>query len=229
MKTMRAMKTGDRFRLFTVDPIEYPLPHPLLLSLHAVLWEMISAAGLAELDRVKANRREQYNGPPAPRGRATVRQNFRAGRRGSLNRGSNGRVQLADGARTPQSVPSGAAADTQSHHYHNACPFPHGTTVAADICPSHQTDYVHGCCTFNDDIHGPYSAEEYSGYEGECNEASDLDAMKAPFRDWCIEQWEDLQRRQAKVRYYDFSSEDDEYEWEMQKEEWEMQTEEVGW
>lgn len=34
------------FRLWTNDPVEKPLPHPLLLSTHAMLWRMISAAGL---------------------------------------------------------------------------------------------------------------------------------------------------------------------------------------
>lgn len=226
---MRSIKTGDRFRLFTVDPIEYPLPHPLLLSLHAVLWEMISAAGLAEPDRVKTTRLERYNGPAAPRGRATVRPKFRAGRRGSLTRGSNARGTPADGARAPQSGPSGAAADSQSHQYTNAYSASHGTAVGAEISPSHHTDYVPGCCTFEDDSRGLYGPEERFEYEDGYKDPKDLAGMKAAFRDWCIEQWEDLQRRQAKAGYFDFYSEDEDYEWEMQKEEWEMQSEEVGW
>lgn len=229
MMAMRPIKIGDRFRLFTVDPIEYPLPHPLLLSLHAVLWEMISAAGLAEPERAKTTRLERYNGPPAPRGRATVRQNFRAGRRGSLNRGSNACGMPADGARTSQSEPSGGAADSQSHQYTNAYSSSYGTTVAAEISPSHHTDYVLGCCTYNDDIRGLYYAEDCDGYDDGYKDTKDLAGMKAAFRDWCIEEWEDLQQRRAKAGYYDFNSEDEEYEWEMQTEEWEMQTEEVGW
>lgn len=47
----RRIDARDRFRLFTRDPDRYPLPHPLLLSLHAVIWEMIAASGLLETAR----------------------------------------------------------------------------------------------------------------------------------------------------------------------------------
>lgn len=52
----RPISIGDRFRLFTTDPALYPLPHPLLLSLHALLWEMISQAGLADTVQAKQER-----------------------------------------------------------------------------------------------------------------------------------------------------------------------------
>lgn len=42
----RPIVDGDVFRLWTNDPVGKPLPHPLLLSTHAMLWRMISAAGL---------------------------------------------------------------------------------------------------------------------------------------------------------------------------------------
>lgn len=52
----RPIAIGDRFRLFTTDPVLYPLPHPLLLSLHALLWDMISQAGLADTVQAKQDR-----------------------------------------------------------------------------------------------------------------------------------------------------------------------------
>lgn len=48
MTTMRPISIGDRFRVFTRDPVRYPLPHPLLISLHAMLWDMIASIGLGE-------------------------------------------------------------------------------------------------------------------------------------------------------------------------------------
>lgn len=116
-ETMRPMNIGDRFRIFTVDPTEYPLPDPLLLSLHAVLWEMISAAGLAEPDSGKANRLERYNGPATPRGRAVVHPNLRAGCRGSVHRWSRTRGSQADGALPPQPAPAGEDSQTRSHRF----------------------------------------------------------------------------------------------------------------
>lgn len=44
----RQIKSGDCFRLFTRDPGQFPLPHPLLLSLHAILWEVITTSGVSE-------------------------------------------------------------------------------------------------------------------------------------------------------------------------------------
>lgn len=43
----RSIANGDMFRLWTNDPIDKPLPHPFLLSMHAMFWRMIGAAGLA--------------------------------------------------------------------------------------------------------------------------------------------------------------------------------------
>lgn len=40
------MGSGDLFRLFTQDKEEYPLPHPLLLGVHAMVAEMADAAGV---------------------------------------------------------------------------------------------------------------------------------------------------------------------------------------
>lgn len=44
----RVIGDGDRFRLFTTDAERFPLPHPLLLDLHGVLWRMLATAGMAE-------------------------------------------------------------------------------------------------------------------------------------------------------------------------------------
>lgn len=52
----RQIHDGDIFRLFTDDPGKLPLPHPFLLSLHAVLWRMIGSAGLAETGQHKRKR-----------------------------------------------------------------------------------------------------------------------------------------------------------------------------
>lgn len=46
----RPIQDNDRFRLFTNDPETRPLPHPLLFSLHAMLWRMIGSSGLTECE-----------------------------------------------------------------------------------------------------------------------------------------------------------------------------------
>lgn len=57
---LRQIEDGDVFRLFTDDPKRLPLPHPFLLSLHALLWRMIGSAGLAETN---ANKRKRLTIP----------------------------------------------------------------------------------------------------------------------------------------------------------------------
>lgn len=52
----RNISDGDLFRLFTNDPEKYPLPHPLLLDLHGMLWRMLSTASMAEGTSVKKRR-----------------------------------------------------------------------------------------------------------------------------------------------------------------------------
>lgn len=47
---LRSIKAREKFRLFTDRPAKYPLPHPLLLELHSVLWGMIGSTGLAETE-----------------------------------------------------------------------------------------------------------------------------------------------------------------------------------
>lgn len=53
---VRQIEDGGVFRLFTDDPKRLPLPHPLLLSLHALLWRMIGSSGLAETTGQKRKR-----------------------------------------------------------------------------------------------------------------------------------------------------------------------------
>lgn len=43
---LRNVGDGDVFRLFTTDPVRYPLPHPLLLQLHSSLWNMLACSGI---------------------------------------------------------------------------------------------------------------------------------------------------------------------------------------
>lgn len=46
----RLMKAREKFKLFTDRPAKYPLPHPLLLELHSVLWGIIGSTGNAEAE-----------------------------------------------------------------------------------------------------------------------------------------------------------------------------------
>lgn len=57
---LRQIQDGDVFRLFTDDPKRLPLPHPFLLSLHALLWRMIGSSGLAE---TTVNKRKRLTVP----------------------------------------------------------------------------------------------------------------------------------------------------------------------
>lgn len=53
---IRAIVDGDVFRLFTNNPANHPLPHPLLLELHGMLWRMIAAMGMAESTKGRKRR-----------------------------------------------------------------------------------------------------------------------------------------------------------------------------
>lgn len=67
---VRQIEDGGVFRLFTDDPKRLPLPHPLLLSLHALLWRMIGSSGLAETTGHKRKRlaSRPYQNPDTGRG-----------------------------------------------------------------------------------------------------------------------------------------------------------------
>lgn len=53
---MRQIEDGDAFTLWTNDPRKYPLPHPLLLSVHEMLWRMVDAVGLGTTAALKKRR-----------------------------------------------------------------------------------------------------------------------------------------------------------------------------
>lgn len=108
----RRMETGDRFRLFTRDPERYPLPHPLLLSLHAMLWEMIASSGLLETART---RQADAAGP------ASGTSDARRGRRGPLRARSQPR-----GSQRPRSA--GPPLDSAT-----LLPFPRSTAPASGL------------------------------------------------------------------------------------------------
>lgn len=75
LDSIRQINDGDRFRLFTRDPVQYPLPHPLLISLHAMLWEMIAASGLAQTEKAEKGSMTPTDGYPG-----CVKGNLRSGR-----------------------------------------------------------------------------------------------------------------------------------------------------
>lgn len=94
MGAVRPISIGDRFRLFTRDPARFPLPHPLLLSLHCMLWDMIAGAVLGETSKAK-----QVRVPPP--------DNDARGRRKRIAQHSRGRSG-------PASATSGSTGATVS-------------------------------------------------------------------------------------------------------------------
>lgn len=65
---LRSIQNRDVFRFFTPQPAEYPLTHPLLLSLHNMFWLMIESSGLTETARVKGARLGSVDGGSRPAG-----------------------------------------------------------------------------------------------------------------------------------------------------------------
>lgn len=53
---MRQIEDADAFTLWTNDPRIYPLPHPLLLSVHEMLWRMVDAVELGTTAALKKRR-----------------------------------------------------------------------------------------------------------------------------------------------------------------------------
>lgn len=108
LETAHRLNSGDRFRLFTPDIESYPLPHPLLLSLHARLWEMIAACGLSETAKSKSSVKQ----PHMPRGRGMSparRPGSRQSRGSRSGRGSDGTPSENSGSATPLADPGSAA------------------------------------------------------------------------------------------------------------------------
>lgn len=88
----RAVADGDRFRLFTNNPEKHPLPHPLLLGIHTMLWRMIATAGMAETTHAKKRRHvDAVDGSGSKRARRGSGGMRRAGgRRGGSSARSQG-------------------------------------------------------------------------------------------------------------------------------------------
>lgn len=88
----RAVADGDRFRLFTNNPEKHPLPHPLLLGIHTMLWRMISTAGMAETTHTRKRRHvDAVDGFGSKRAKQGSGRLGRAGgRRGSSARSQGG-------------------------------------------------------------------------------------------------------------------------------------------
>lgn len=113
LETGRPLHSGDRFRLFTPDTERYPLPHPLLLSLHTRLWEMIAASGLSET----AKSRLTIAPSIAPRGRG-------------IPRGSGGRGQRSRSSQTRGSGPCRDSENTSDVGSGSGTPSGGGSAVA---------------------------------------------------------------------------------------------------
>lgn len=100
---LRPIQHRGVFRLFTAQPAKYPLTHPLLLSLHNMLWIMIESSGLTETAKVKKARLGSGDGGGRhPRG----------GSRGSHRR-SIPRTPADRKAGKPHSNPTARPSETQ--------------------------------------------------------------------------------------------------------------------
>lgn len=58
----RAIQNGDEFRLFTNDPVNYPLPHPLTFRLHGMIWRMMASTGIADWQTTNNRRYSDFTG-----------------------------------------------------------------------------------------------------------------------------------------------------------------------
>lgn len=112
----RAVADGDLFRLFTNNPEKHPLPHPLLLGIHTMLWRMIATAGMAETTHAKKRRHvDAVDGSGSKRARRSSGGMRRAGgRRGGSSARSHGgskNDESLGGDEVEQSPGDGAAVD----------------------------------------------------------------------------------------------------------------------
>lgn len=58
----RTIESGDEFRLFTNDPANYPLPHPLMFRLHGMIWRMMASTGIADWRTTNDRRYSDFTG-----------------------------------------------------------------------------------------------------------------------------------------------------------------------
>lgn len=110
----RAVADGDRFRLFTNDPDQHPLPHPLLLGIHTMLWRMIATAGMAETTHARKRRHVDAvdgTGPKrARRGSGGMRRaRGRGGSSSSHSQGGGSRDDSSLGGDEPEPIAGGVA------------------------------------------------------------------------------------------------------------------------
>lgn len=124
----RAVADGDRFRLFTNSPEKHPLPHPLLLGIHTMLWRMIATAGMAETRHARKRRHiDAVDGADSKRAR----------------RGSGG-TRRARGHRGGSSVRSqGGSKDDSFLGGDEADPSPAGASGAAAVDTSESVEHLH--------------------------------------------------------------------------------------
>lgn len=182
LDTARPIKPGDRFRLQTHDPATYPLPHPLLLDLHALLWDMIASSGIAETDRMKHAR---ATGDTTQRGRRS------RGRRGLSSSGSargGGRsVGVADPE--PDAGPadvrpdasgvsrvSAANEDSEPHYQSRSAENAYfGLKLKQLLAEQEQAEYYGE----DDDLSDEYDSDGDSGCEEDPKLLAELDSFRA--------------------------------------------------
>lgn len=179
----RPIKPGDRFRLQTHDPATYPLPHPLLLDLHALLWDMIASSGIAETDRMKHSR---ANGETPQRGRRS------RGRRGVSSsgsaRGGGGRsVGVAEtepdaGPADPCLDASGASRasaaneDSELYHQFGSAGNAYLGLKLQQLLAEQQQDEYYGA---DDDLSDEYDSNGDSSYEEDPELLAEFDSFRA--------------------------------------------------
>lgn len=84
---LRQIQDGDRFRLFTNDPVTCPLPHPLLLELHSRLWNIIACSGIGTTAKDRKNHEVSIKSGGATPGSG---RRARGSRRGSASGSGHG-------------------------------------------------------------------------------------------------------------------------------------------
>lgn len=151
---VRQVKDGSVFRLFTDDPKRLPLPHPLLLSLHALLWRMIGSSGLAETAGHKRKRLasrpykhsdtgrgdddddddDHDTNDPGDKGKRVKRGRGHQGTSGSgsARKGGNGDGCTAKDTGRGSGQAGGPSTDTNQHVVNDACP----VVASASASPS---------------------------------------------------------------------------------------------
>lgn len=119
----RPVADGDRFRLFTNNPEKHPLPHPLLLGIHTMLWRMIATAGMAETSHTRKRRHVDAVDGDAVDGAGSKR----------ARRGSGGGRRRAGGRRGRSARSHRGGKAESSLGGDEIAPTPGGTSGAAAV------------------------------------------------------------------------------------------------